>query len=151
MLTCKISPSFRKETPHHGTFLITIDFFFSSSSTQDYCQNYIRVLVKAQESKSRQQLRLKPGDDRAHSDKLLVCGTNAFNPRCRYYVSNPNGDVVVEEEFSGKGFCPHDPRHNSTAIFTGILLPPVRKYCVHNYLNYWFTNLGYEFGTSAIS
>ena len=24
----------------------------------------------------------------------------------------------MEEEFSGKGFCPHDPRHNSTAIFS---------------------------------
>lgn len=22
-------------------------------------------------------------------------------------------------EFPGKGFCPHDPRHNSTAIFAG--------------------------------
>ncbi len=25
----------------------------------------------------------------------------------------------VKHEFSGKGFCPYEPRHNSTAIFTG--------------------------------
>jgi hypothetical protein len=25
----------------------------------------------------------------------------------------------VEKEFSGKGYCPYNPRHNSTSIFTG--------------------------------
>ena len=50
------------------------------------------------------------------SKRLLVCGTNAFNPLCRYYGGGSGGDV--DEEFSGKGFCPHDPRHNSTSIFS---------------------------------
>jgi hypothetical protein len=45
----------------------------------------------------------------------LVCGTNAYNPKCRYYS---NGDEV-EREFSGKGLCPYDPRHNSTSLYTG--------------------------------
>ena len=56
----------------------------------------------------------------------MVCGTNAFNPMCRHYTTtSPTsvaesevGGLTVEEEFSGKGFCPHDPRHNSTAIFS---------------------------------
>ena len=26
----------------------------------------------------------------------------------------------MHHEFSGKGYCPHDPKHNSTAIFTGM-------------------------------
>ena len=25
----------------------------------------------------------------------------------------------MKQEFSGTGICPHDPRHNSTAIFAG--------------------------------
>jgi semaphorin 6 len=65
---------------------------------------------------------------------LLVCGTNSFNPRCRTYSNlRPAGNSSKDEEdedndgtrftvrhdFSGKGFCPYDPKHNSTAIFSG--------------------------------
>ena len=46
--------------------------------------------------------------------RLLVCGTNAYNPRCRYYSNNQ-----VDKEFSGKGLCPYDPKHNSTSIYAG--------------------------------
>jgi hypothetical protein len=31
-----------------------------------------------------------------------------------------DGKFSMKHEFSGKGFCPHDPKHNSTAIFTGM-------------------------------
>ena len=59
-------------------------------------------------------------------ERILVCGTNAFNPMCRHYTTTSTtlvaesevGGLTLEEEFSGKGFCPHDPRHNSTAIFS---------------------------------
>jgi hypothetical protein len=54
--------------------------------------------------------------------RLLVCGTNAFNPKCRYYSKSDglkSGQLRIEKEFSGKGFCPYDPSHNSTSIFTG--------------------------------
>lgn len=30
-------------------------------------------------------------------------------------------EPLVEKEFSGRGFCPYDPRHNSTSIYAGIL------------------------------
>ena len=30
-----------------------------------------------------------------------------------------DGKFRISHEFNGKGSCPHDPRHNSTAIFTG--------------------------------
>jgi semaphorin 6 len=62
------------------------------------CQNYIRVLAKTQDG------------------RLLVCGTNAYNPKCRYYSHNETHSSV-DREFSGKGFCPYDPRHNSTSLY----------------------------------
>ena len=61
------------------------------------CQNYIRVLEQIDDTR-----------------RLLVCGTNAYNPMCRHY-----SDSQVQKEFSGRGFCPYDPRHNSTAIYAG--------------------------------
>jgi len=94
--------------------------------TKDECQNYIRVLAQT---------------DTKH---LLVCGTNSYKPKCRTYTTlkpktatkvNPGSKVAkvpaslgpVEEEelpyfqmkheYSGLGICPHDPRHNSTAIY----------------------------------
>ena len=67
------------------------------------CQNYIRVLAKTED------------------DRLLVCGTNAYDPRCRYYSHNET-HTSVDQEFSGKGFCPYDPRHNSTFLYTGMCM-----------------------------
>jgi len=67
-------------------------------STDD-CNNYIRVLAKVD------------------SDQLLVCGTNAYNPRCRNYARNNESVYEVIREFSGKGYCPYDPTNNSTAIY----------------------------------
>jgi len=69
--------------------------------SEDDCQNYIRVLA-----------RIGP-------DRLLVCGTNSYSPLCRHYQRNGGGEYVVDREFSGKGYAPYDPRHNSTSLFTG--------------------------------
>ena len=81
------------------------------------CQNYIRVLV---------QLDHHPPRHPEGKEELLVCGTNAYNPMCRHYltdVSNGKDDRSgqVQKEFSGRGFCPYDPRHNSTSIYAGEL------------------------------
>ena len=65
------------------------------------CQNYIRVLSAISEQ------------------RLLVCGTNCYNPLCRHYLMDGQGNYQVEAEFSGKGYAPYDPRHNSTAIYAG--------------------------------
>ena len=64
--------------------------------------------------------------------RIFVCGTNAYNPKCRYYKVL-NGEkyrlkekkeslknIVFEKEVSGKGFCPYDPKHNSTFIYAGL-------------------------------
>ncbi|KAK2718894.1 semaphorin-1A-like isoform X2 [Artemia franciscana] len=67
--------------------------------SEDDCQNYIRILAKTKD------------------DRLLVCGTNAYNPLCRYYTDE-DGVFIKSQEVSGKGLCPYDPRHNSTALYT---------------------------------
>ena len=73
-------------------------------SRQSDCHNYPRVFSSLD-----------------NDTRFLLCGTNAFSPRCRFYFkANPwSSNLVLEKEFSGRGFCPYDPRHNSTAIFTG--------------------------------
>lgn len=67
---------------------------------QENCQNYVRILTKTADG------------------KLLVCGTNAFKPLCRYY-NIINGNYTMAEEKSGQAVCPYDPQHNSTAIYVG--------------------------------
>jgi len=69
--------------------------------SEDDCNNYIRVLAKQS------------------NDSLLVCGTNSYNPRCRSYTKKIDGVFEVVKEYSGKGYCPFDPTHNSTSMFTG--------------------------------
>lgn len=64
------------------------------------CNNYIRVLAVVD------------------TEELLVCGTNAYNPLCRNYSRNNGSVYEVTKEYSGKGYCPYDPRHNSTSIYT---------------------------------
>ena len=64
-------------------------------------------------------------DQRNH--RLFICGTNAYNPKCRYYkISKVNNEddteqtsAIFKKEVSGKGFCPYDPKHNSTFIYAG--------------------------------
>ncbi|XP_049832659.1 semaphorin-1A isoform X4 [Schistocerca gregaria] len=72
---------------------------YLKGKSEDDCQNYIRVLAKI--------------DD----DRVLICGTNAYKPLCRHYALK-DGDYVVEKEYEGRGLCPFDPDHNSTAIYS---------------------------------
>ncbi|XP_055340182.1 semaphorin-1A-like isoform X2 [Paramacrobiotus metropolitanus] len=66
--------------------------------SSEECQNYIRVLMK------------KPA-----TEQMLICGTNAYNPKCRDYLFE-DGQFKQVREFSGVGSSPFDPRHNSTAL-----------------------------------
>ncbi|XP_022669561.1 semaphorin-1A-like isoform X2 [Varroa destructor] len=83
--------------------------------SEEACHNYIRVIAK-----------------KAH-DRVLVCGTNAYKPKCRDYALLPtgkssghnshtqrgasNGEFSLTEEKPGEGLCPYDPNHNSTFTF----------------------------------
>ena len=51
--------------------------------------------------------------------------------------SEEEGKFRMNHEFSGKGSCPHDPSHNSTAIFTGNLLQSIWYFSIlfSNYFN----------------
>ncbi|XP_051896352.1 sema domain, transmembrane domain (TM), and cytoplasmic domain, (semaphorin) 6D, like isoform X4 [Pristis pectinata] len=64
---------------------------------KDECHNFIKVFV--------------PKTD----DTVFVCGTNAFNPVCRYYwleTLDYNG-----EEVSGLARCPFDAKQTNVALF----------------------------------
>ncbi|XP_078097466.1 semaphorin-6D isoform X3 [Mustelus asterias] len=64
---------------------------------KDECHNFIKVFV--------------PKSD----DTVFVCGTNAFNPVCRYYrldTLDYNG-----EEVSGLARCPFDAKQTNVALF----------------------------------
>lgn len=67
--------------------------------TEDDCQNYIRILVPT-----------APG-------KFLVCGTNSYKPMCRI-IQEKNGQMIIEKEMGGVGWCPFNPDHNSTSIYS---------------------------------
>ncbi|CAH0562660.1 unnamed protein product [Brassicogethes aeneus] len=69
--------------------------------TDSDCQNYIRILFRTSDTE----------------DKFIVCGTNSYKPLCRNY-SRKNGNFAMEKETEGKGLCPYDPEHNSTAIYS---------------------------------
>ncbi|XP_069678505.1 semaphorin-1A isoform X4 [Periplaneta americana] len=72
---------------------------YLKGKSEDDCQNYIRVLAKIAEN------------------KVLICGTNAYKPFCRHYHLK-DGDYIMEKEYEGRGLCPYDPDHNSTAVYS---------------------------------
>ncbi|XP_053090712.1 sema domain, transmembrane domain (TM), and cytoplasmic domain, (semaphorin) 6D, like isoform X4 [Pangasianodon hypophthalmus] len=65
---------------------------------RDECHNFIKVLV--------------PRND----DLVFICGTNGFNPMCRYYrLDNLEFDG---EEISGLARCPFDAKQTNVALFS---------------------------------
>jgi len=70
--------------------------------SEDYCQNYIKVLKKYENDAGR----------------YLVCGTNAYKPVCRDYVED-SGNYLMTNEVKGVGKCPYNPLDNSTAVLVG--------------------------------
>uniref|UniRef100_A0A3P9P3L4 Semaphorin 6D n=1 Tax=Poecilia reticulata TaxID=8081 RepID=A0A3P9P3L4_POERE len=63
----------------------------------DKCHNFIKVLV--------------PRND----DLVFICGTNGFNPMCRYYrLDNLEFDG---EEINGLARCPFDAKQTNVALF----------------------------------
>ncbi|XP_062860784.1 sema domain, transmembrane domain (TM), and cytoplasmic domain, (semaphorin) 6D, like isoform X2 [Trichomycterus rosablanca] len=65
---------------------------------RDECHNFIKVLV--------------PRND----DLAFICGTNGFNPMCRYYrLDNLEFDG---EEISGLARCPFDAKQTNVALFS---------------------------------
>ncbi|XP_053740451.1 semaphorin-4E-like isoform X2 [Synchiropus splendidus] len=66
-----------------------------------YCRNQIKTLLKTQD------------------DRMFVCGTNAFNPRCDH-MSYVDGKLTLEgKEESGTYMCPSDPSESSASLMIG--------------------------------
>ncbi|XP_061588059.1 semaphorin-4E [Cololabis saira] len=62
------------------------------------CKNYIRILHKMEDG------------------RMYVCGTNAFDPECKY-MSYAGGSLTFEGAAEdGKGKCPFDPFQNYASI-----------------------------------
>nr|BDT61724.1 MAG: semaphorin-1A-like protein [Marsupenaeus japonicus endogenous nimavirus] len=76
-----------------------INTCFLKGKHKEYCQNYIQVLIKIDKN------------------RFLVCGTNAYNPLCRYYIQEDDGTFIFTETNKGTGQCPFDPRQNSTHVY----------------------------------
>ncbi|XP_047468593.1 LOW QUALITY PROTEIN: semaphorin-1A-like, partial [Penaeus chinensis] len=72
---------------------------FLKGKNKEFCQNYMRVLIKIDKN------------------QYLVCGTNAYNPLCRYYIQETAGTFIFTETYKGVGQCPFDPRQNSTHVY----------------------------------
>ena len=75
---------------------------------KDSCQNYIKVLKKYD-------------DDSIYENdggRYLICGTNAYKPKCREYEDIAD-TFVMSKEISGIGKCPYDPDHSSTLLLDG--------------------------------
>lgn len=52
----------------------------------------------------------------AHKDGIWFIRLNNVIQIC---VLFQDGDYVMEKEYEGKGLCPYDPDHNSTAVYSG--------------------------------
>uniref|UniRef100_A0A3P9LI17 Sema domain, transmembrane domain (TM), and cytoplasmic domain, (semaphorin) 6D, like n=1 Tax=Oryzias latipes TaxID=8090 RepID=A0A3P9LI17_ORYLA len=75
---------------------------------RDECHNFIKVLV--------------PRND----DLVFICGTNGFNPMCRYYrLDNLEFDG---EEINGLARCPFDSKQTNVALFAGTGLTHTHTY-----------------------
>ena len=114
---------------------------------QDECQNYVRVLAQPDSqtllvcgtnsfkpkcrtyTTVREVLRTPNNTDGGPSTSnskisttTTTTVTNLTNPTTT--TSTPelidDGILRMKHEFTGRGICPLDPRHNSTAIYTGM-------------------------------
>jgi len=80
---------------------VETDLCLLKGRSQDECHNFIRVLQP------------QP------NNSLLVCGTNAFSPKCRTYVKNRDHVYEVLQEFDGRGYSPYNPILSNTLISLG--------------------------------
>ena len=115
---------------------------------QDECQNYVRVLAQP----DRQTLLVcgtnsfKP-KCRTYTTVREVLNTpnnNTTNPTTTTNSTSTtttikpklidDGILRMKHEFSGRGLCPLDPKHNSTAIYTGMKI--IKRFALLKYYSY---------------
>ncbi|KAM8839018.1 semaphorin-4E-like [Synchiropus picturatus] len=80
---------------------VTPEHCFRYATQQTDCRNQIKTLLKTQD------------------DRMLVCGTYGFNPRCDH-MSYVDGKLTLEgKEESGEFKCPSDPSESSASLMIG--------------------------------
>ncbi|XP_066900705.1 semaphorin-1A [Halyomorpha halys] len=73
---------------------------YLKGKSEEDCHNYIRVGAKIDE------------------DQIFICGTNSYKPLCRTFKYGEDKEYKNIKETEGLGWCPYDPNHNSTAVYT---------------------------------
>lgn len=75
------------------------------------CQNYIRVYA------------------RLPDNRIMICGTNSYKPLCRIYAKHTDDasgiistTTEMVNELEAQGRCPYNPTHNSTYVYTGMII-----------------------------
>ncbi|CDW52935.1 Semaphorin-1A [Trichuris trichiura] len=76
-----------------------VDMCQMKGKNEENCHNFIRLLFKQPKS------------------RLIVCGTNAFQPACRQYRISSTGEYQIVKDIDGIAVVPFDPRQNTTAVY----------------------------------
>ena len=78
------------------------------------CHNFVRTFFGPLSYSYSPKTEISPSGSGTGGDgKYLVCGTHAFKPKCRWYSSDLK---TVTSEFSGIGYSPFNPSHQSTSV-----------------------------------
>ena len=91
-----------------------------TNSFNPRCRTYTTEKVTTK----KENLKLKTENTKNDSAKTSKDGDPTLDSGYINESQDPEeheGKFRINHEFAGKGSCPHDPRHNSTAIFTGNL------------------------------
>ena len=95
-----------------------------TNSFNPRCRTYTTEKANNKEDQSKLKTGATAKDGKAITESKL---DPAYNNELQDGEED-DGKFRINHEFSGKGSCPHDPRHNSTAIFTGMLFPSMWPY-----------------------
>ena len=96
-----------------------------TNSFNPRCRTYTTEKVKTkQENSELKTEKTKKNLAKESKDAPSTLGLE-YNKESQAPEDHEEGKFRINHEFSGKGSCPHDPRHNSTAIFTGNLHTPI--------------------------
>ena len=90
-----------------------------TNSFSPKCRTYTtkKVTNKIEDVKSKTDSTKKGSSESAKTTEST--SSVGYNSEPQDSNEYEEGKFRINHEFSGKGSCPHDPRHNSTAIFTG--------------------------------
>ena len=110
-----------------------------TNSFNPRCRTYTtkKVNKKIEDVKSKTDT-TKKGSSKSAKTTETSKSSVGYNSEPQDPEEYEEGKFRINHEFSGKGSCPHDPSHNSTAIFTGTI---TKQFQIQNvYSRYVYTN-----------